>query len=48
MVTPGPACWWAAMPLRTNMPAPMVEPIPKIMRSATPRAFFRRYWGCSL
>ncbi len=37
----GPACWAAASPVSTNMPVPMIPPMPKAISDGMPSARFR-------
>jgi len=38
---PGPAYCAAALPVRTKIPAPMMAPMPSVVRLSGPRARFR-------
>src|SRR4051812_31623527 len=44
----GPAYWFAAEPVSTNRPPPIVTPTPKTTRSREPRFFFNRRSGSSV
>src|SRR6476620_5922141 len=37
----GPAYWAAAVPVSTKMPAPMIAPMPSVVRFSAPRARFK-------
>ena len=48
IATAGPALDAATVPVSTKMPAPMMTPTPKTVRSSVPRLFFSRCSGSSV
>src|SRR5690348_14883182 len=48
MTMDGPAYAWAALPVNVKMPAPMITPIPKTVRSSQERLFLRANSGSSV
>ena len=38
---------WAAVPVKTNIPVPMIAPMPRAVRLSTPSVFFSRRSGAS-